>query len=68
MDIKKEIEICYAQEEDITFILENTYNLTENILLSTEVVGFYFGEPDIENNIKYRGKLKAEFKSIIEEQ
>ena len=32
-----------------------------NLCISTEVTGFYFGEPEFEYTEKYNGKLKAEF-------
>lgn len=53
------IEAYYSNEADITFIMRETSN--ENGPVSTEVVGFYFGEPDEESTQRFIGKLKAEF-------
>ena len=53
------IESYYSREADITFIMKETSN--EEGPVSTEVVGFYFGEPDEESTQRYIGNLKAEF-------
>ena len=53
------IESYYSPNADITFIMKETSN--ENGPVSTEVVGFYFGEPDEESTKRFVGKLKAEF-------
>ena len=59
------IYTVYSQESDMTFIMKDTeafnYELGVYELASTEVIGFYFGEPDEETTEKYIGKLKAEF-------
>ena len=34
----------YAEDTDITFILQDTF--IDNIIVSTEVIGFYYGKPD----------------------
>ena len=57
---KKEIYACYARNDDITFIMEETYKNGE--VISTEVKGFYYGEPDEKANNDFYGKLKAKFK------
>lgn len=49
----------YAQDTDITFILQDTFK--DNIIVSTEVIGFYYGKPDGKLNGEYKGKLKAEY-------
>ena len=53
------IESYYAPGADITFIMKETSN--EEGPVSTEVVGFYYGEPDEESTQRFIGKLKAEF-------
>lgn len=58
-DIKKKIEVAYSPSHDITFILEECY-MNEKIV-STELVGFYYGKPDEKNTIAYYGKIKAEY-------
>lgn len=59
------IYTTYAPDTDITFIMKDTYEYTRDktntFLASTEVIGFYFGEPDESNTAEYTGKLKAEF-------
>ncbi len=57
--MKTEITTAYAQQADMTFILLETYENSE--ITSTEVVGFYFGEPNDDSTQHYIGKLKAEF-------
>lgn len=53
------IEAYYSREADITFIMKETSN--EEGPVSTEVVGFYYGEPDEDSTHRFIGKLKAEF-------
>lgn len=53
------IETVYAPAADITFIMRETTRDGEPV--STEVVGFYYGEPDEESTQHFIGKLKAEF-------
>lgn len=48
------ITTVYAEKDDMTFIIKETDN-------STEVVGFYWGEPDEEATKNFIGKLKAEY-------
>jgi hypothetical protein len=55
-----EIRAVYTPSEDMTFILRETMN-TEGDPISTEVVGFYYGEPDDESTNYFIGKLKAEY-------
>lgn len=55
----KKVYTVYSNTEDITFILEDT-ELYGNVI-STEVKGFYFGEPDEKATEQYYGSLKAEF-------
>lgn len=57
--MKTEIYTVYSNDSDITFIMENTYSGDD--LVSTEVKGFYFGEPEDELTKNYYGELKANF-------
>lgn len=56
---EKTIESCYSPTADITFIIEDIWKDGEAI--STEVKGFYYGEPDEESTKYFYGKLKAEY-------
>lgn len=57
--MREEIYTVYAPDGDMTFIMKDIFDGDE--VISTEVVGWHFGEPD-ENSIKsYVGKLKAEY-------
>lgn len=57
---KKVVYGCYSSEADATFIMVDTIEKATNCCISTEVTGFYYGEPDFEYTEKYNGKLKAE--------
>lgn len=57
--MRKEIYTTYAPDTDITFIMEDVWNGEE--LVSMEVKGFYFGEPDEDGTKEFYGGLKAEF-------
>ena len=51
----------YSESGDMTFIMLNTMdNETEN-LISTECIGWYYGEPNKDNTLEYIGRLKAAF-------
>lgn len=56
---EKKLESCYSPSYDITFILEETYKDGE--IISSEVKGFYYGEPDEEATEYFNGKLKATY-------
>lgn len=56
---EKKIYTCQARNDDITFIMEDTYKDGE--IVSTEVKGFYYGEPDEEATKQFYGDLKATF-------
>ena len=58
--MKKEIYTCYSENADITFIMEEITD-DDGELISQEVKGFYYGEPDEENIKLFYGSLKAEF-------
>lgn len=57
----KNIYTSYDENLDMTFIIKDKYNNENLTLLSTEVVGFYFGEPNNEDTKDYTGKLEAIF-------
>lgn len=55
-----EIDAAYSEKHDITFILEHVY--IDDEIVSTEVKGFYYGEPTEENTARFNdGDLKAIF-------
>ena len=54
-----EIEIAYAQHNDMTFIMEYTYDENGDPI-SIECVGWHHGEPN-DDTMHYKGKLKATF-------
>jgi hypothetical protein len=56
-----EIYTAYAPNNDITFIMRDTYNLTGE-LESTAVIGWYYGEPNEENTRNYVGDLVAYYR------
>lgn len=58
--MKTEIYTVHAQNADISFIMKDVFN-ENNDLVSTECVGFYFGEPNDDATATFTGKLKAEF-------
>ena len=58
---KKVVYGCYSSEADATFIMSDIIEKKTNRCISTEVTGFYYGEPEFEYTEKYNGKLKAEF-------
>lgn len=58
--MKTEIVATYAPDTDITFILREIYEENGDPV-STEVVGFYYGEPFEKLTDEFIGKLKANF-------
>lgn len=63
---RKPIYTVYAAESDLTFIMQDTYEISfnkngeyEELLRSTEVIGFHYGEPTATS--MQNPKLKAEF-------
>lgn len=62
--IETEYEVAYADNTDMTFILKHRmWYLDGRVesMVSTEVVGFYFGKPDSKSTMQFIGKLKATF-------
>lgn len=51
---------AYNRNYDVTVIMEEVYS-PDGEPISTEIKGFYFGEPDEEANKTFYGKLKATF-------
>ena len=58
--MKKELFAVYAREHDMTFIMEETTD-KKGECISTEDVGFYYGEPTEEDTKFFKGKRKAKF-------
>lgn len=57
--MRKEIYTTYAPSADITYIMCDTYEGEE--IKSTEVVGWYYGEPDEESTKLYNGNVIATY-------
>ena len=55
----KEIYTAYSPDTDMTFIMCDTTE--EGVLRSTEVVGWYHGEPDDHSTSTFTGKLLATY-------
>ena len=58
--MKKEVYTIYAKTADITFIMEDTFNIYGEPV-STECKGFYYGEPTERDTQYFYGKLKATY-------
>ena len=56
-----EIYTAYAPHNDITFIMKDTHD-ENGEPLTTEVVGWYYGEPNENNTRDFIGDLVAEYK------
>ena len=48
--VKKEVYTVYAERDDMTFIMEDSYNEYGDV--ETHVKGFHYGEPN-ENSITF---------------
>ena len=59
--MNEEIYTAYSASADMTFILKDTLD-NDGTPYRTEVIGFYYGEPDEENTRRYMGDLIAEYK------
>lgn len=57
-EYSKHVYTVYAKQNDMTFIMEDTYYYSE--VITTECVGWYWGEPTDEATQEFYGKLKAE--------
>lgn len=58
--MNRTIETAYSRSHDITFIMEYL-ELDDGRPVQTSVVGFYYGEPNEEDNAYFYGKLTAIF-------
>lgn len=59
----------YAKNEDMTFIVVDEIDESTGEVLSIEVTGFYFGEPDDEATETFDGKPKAVYSAnTVEEE
>ena len=58
--MRKVTYTTYAQETDMTFIMQDTVDV-DNEVRSTECIGWYHGEPDDGDTEQFKGKLKAEY-------
>ena len=59
--MREEIYTAYAEQHDITFIMKDTFDRYGNPY-KTEVIGWYYGEPDDESTRQFSGSLIAEYK------
>lgn len=57
--IRDEYYMVYSPDGDMTFIMKDTFKNDEPI--STEVVGFHYGEPDEDSIKDFKNKPKATF-------
>lgn len=61
-ELSKEIVYpVYSENSDITVIFQDTVGKSNGKVWYTEVVGFYFGKPNINLIEEYEGKLQATF-------
>lgn len=60
--MRSEIYEVYSNAYDMTFIMEDVYNC-EN-LISTEVKGFYYGEPNDQATLNFNGCIKANYEEV----
>lgn len=58
--MEKHIYTAYAEANDMTFIMVDTLDKSGD-LISTECVGWYFGEPKEDATKAFYGELKAEY-------
>lgn len=57
------ISVIYGEYTGIvTFIMKDVLKKCDKKRVSTEITGFYFGKPNIEDIEKYNGKLKQNFR------
>lgn len=58
---KSSIFTVYSKEADITTIFRDVTRRSNDTLVSTEVIGFYFGEPNEKDTELFMGSLKATY-------
>lgn len=51
----------YSEEADITYVMRDEIDNKTEKIISTEVIGFYYGDPILECIEKYQNTRKAEF-------
>lgn len=59
--VKSSIFTAYSKEADITTIFKDVVRRSNGSMVSTEVVGFYFGEPNEADTKAFIGSLKATY-------
>ena len=65
-EYRKIIYPIYNEKEDITVIFQDVIqNDADATVISTEVIGFYYGVPDVETMEKYIGRLKANYENLL---
>lgn len=57
--IREEFYTVFSPDGDMTFVMKDTFKGEEPI--STEVIGFHYGEPDEDSIEDYKNKPKATF-------
>ncbi len=58
MQYKQDIYGMYSPDYDITTIMVDTYD-ENDLMISSEVVGWYHGQPNDKDNATFFGKLKC---------
>lgn len=59
--VETSIFTVYSKEADITTIFKDTTRCSNGSMVSTEVIGFYFGAPNEEDTERFTGSLKATY-------
>lgn len=54
-----EVFTAYSEEHDITTIFKDTHRCANSTLVSTEVIGFYFGRPCDSDTETFSNSIKA---------
>lgn len=60
-NVIKDVYSVYSEEGDMTFIMEDIIDKTNESFISSEVKGFYFGRPSNKDDQYFYGKLKATY-------
>ena len=55
----EETSTAYSTDTDTTTIFKEVSRRSNNTLVSTEVIGFYFGKPNKKDTERFAGSLKA---------
>ena len=51
----------YCEHEDLTFVMREEYDTCTGEVITLEVTGFYYGEPNPVDTKEFNGKRKATF-------